>query len=279
MQTPVANWKQTFQEVSLYFDLLDSEVLHYGPGVKWGSLNKQGLGTQYTVIRGEVDFGHSPQRLQELVNAFPRFRLVPLAAQDITNGVSINIKIDSPHSLKLSLIQSLPFPRLSFNLTVSHSDAQYQALIGKVEQAWASESLFNGGVHFLYATRTVTCAYSATLPRGEVESELRGLLIGNKWSQASLGKPLYDMVVKNSGKWLRSNTPKGIQNNCDNEVLQFLVEQILRNFFRPSDPIVVFDSGDRIDALEFIPSATLAPILSWTLNRSFNSTTEIIVFN
>jgi hypothetical protein len=279
MQTPVTNWKQNFQEINLYYDLLDPEILHYGPSVAWSELIKQALGAQYTVIRGEVDFGYTPQRLQNLMNAFPGFRLIPLSAQDITNGVSIRFEIGSPHSLKLSLIQSLPFPRLSFNLTVSHGDAQYQALIGKVEQAWASKSLFKGGVRFLYATRTVTCAYTATLPRVEVESELRGLLVGNKWPQASLGQPIYDLVVKNTGRWLRSNTPNGIPNSYDNEVLQFLVEQILRNFFRQSDPIVVFDSGDKIDALEFVPSSTLVPIQSWTLNKSIDSTTEIYVLN
>lgn len=277
MQIPVENWGLSFQGTELYHDLLDSEVLHYGPGLAWGSLTRQELGAKFTVIRGEVDFGHTPQQLQELSNAFPGLKLSPLVAQDVQNRIEMSISIVSPHALKLSLISLLPFPRLSFNLTVSHEDTQHQALVERVEQAWAAKSLFSGGVRFIYAARTVHCAYSVTLSRDDVETQLRSVLSGTKWPTVNLAQSICDLVAKNKKDWLTSRVPVGFPNAYMNEALEFIVAVILKDFFRRADPIVTFDSGDKVDAVELVPSATLVPTRNWTLYKSTDSTAEVLL--
>lgn len=277
MQIPVENWGLIFQDTKLYHDLLDSGIIHYGPRLTWSPLMRQELGTKFTILHGEVDFGYTPQQLHDLSVAFPDFKLVALPAQNIENSIEVHLPIVSPHSLKLSLIYLLPFPRLSFNLTVSHEDIQHHKLVEKIEQDWNSKSLFSGGVRFTYAARTVNCAYSVTLLRDDIEAQLRSGLSGIKWPIAYLARTISDLVEKNKDNWLTSEVPNGFTNAYLTEAHEFIVTRILKEFFRQSDPIVIFDNGDVVDAVERVPLGTLTPRRSWKLFNSTDSTAEVLL--
>lgn len=275
MTLPVDNWKQSFGDVSLYYDLINDKLLNYGPNITWGLLVKQSLGPRFTVIRGEVDFGYTSDQLQYLQNNFPGFQLAPLIAEDIGNTLIPSIAINAPHSLKMSLIPTLPFPKLSFNLTVSHEESQYQTLIAQIEHAWKEKKLFIGGIDFKYSMRKVTCAYVATFLSAEVQKELNDVLHDNKWTSVQLARDVISVVQNNKHKWLRSTVPQGFINGCENEVLMFLADRIIKGFFQSTDPIISFDNGEKLEAVEMIAPQTLVQRQSWTLNKSTDSSTVI----
>jgi hypothetical protein len=278
MSVPVVNWSRTSGNVQLFHDLVDPALLHYGPTTTWGAaLVKQELGQRFTLLRGEVDFGYSPDGLSALQTQFPKFRLAPLIAEDVVNSAAPSVPIGSPHTLKLSLIPSLPFPKLSFNLTVSHEDPNYQALITQVETKWTEKALFTGNVAFTFAMRRVACAYRASLPTADVAQQLRTALNGAKWSAVQVPQDVSSVVKANKARWIQSAVPTGFPSGCENEVLSFVVAKVISSFFRPTQPLIAFDNGETVEALELVDAATLVPQQRWTLNTSVDSSETIRV--
>lgn len=275
MAVPVSNWSKKHRNVSTFHDLIDSNLLHYGPGATWGPLLKQNLGMQATIIRAEIDFAPSPQLLQELSAAFPGFRLTPLVAVDVENHITLDMEIGAPHIFKLSVIQSLPFPRLSLNATISHSDGQYSSIIQNIERGWANQSLLTGTMRFIYLARKVESAHGVVIASKDASHELRTMLGDARISPQRLAPKIHELVEAKKGQWLKSNAPSGYTNAFEDAALDFITDKITRTFFRPANPIVVFDSNDKVEAVELVPSSTLVPVQTWTLNKSSDARLEI----
>lgn len=279
MPRPVSNWSEKLGDVPLFRDLDDSQLIHYGPHESWGSLHKQTLGNKVTILRGEIDLAPLPEDLENIRQKFPTFRLAPLVARDVRSSLTSAITLAAPHKIGVSVIQSIPFPKVSFNASISHDDPKHQQIISDIETGWSGKSLIQGTLELDYDMIEADCAYRVVLPSREVVTVLKSGLGDLPHANPPLGGQVLGAVQQNRANWISSAAPVGAPTKFSQEVNSWVADQVLKNFFQAADPIVKFDSGEKLDGLSLRDPNTLVKQLQWNLAVSQSKRLTLKIFS
>lgn len=266
MPRPVTNWEKLADETRIFFDLDDDKLLHYGPRLSWSPLTKRVfVAGRTTLLHGEADLGYTEAQLGALQKLLPNYRLAPLVASSIDQTISVGIAVSAPHSAKLGLIESLPFPKVAFNAAISHEDPAFAEIVARLEDAWKDRTLVRGSLDLRYSMTEVQGACRVAYSSAEVAAALDDELVGSRWPLQAVAGGVASALQKKQANWIVSRVPPGFLNDAMGVVRAFVHQEIQRTFFRSSAPVVQFDSGESLLGLEREDAGSLVGSFSWKL--------------
>lgn len=277
MTTAVRNWKEEVNGALVYQDLFEGGRVHYGPLITWGELSISSIGSRVTLVQGEIDLGYSSAQLGDLMSRLQGKRLSPLVAANMYNSIRLAIDFDRTHTINLSVLSSIPFPKIQLNASVMHSVNGYADFLEELKQGWRNRTLVSGDLVLEYEMVDAAVAYSVSLRYQEISRFLEG-----KFGRGLVPvDQMHDAVTQyvNGGvlNLARTMFPNGDRPR-EAEIRSYLIDRITSDLFMPGEVAVTFDSGEVLRGRRVREPGSLIKENLFNLIISSNSVEKIRIF-
>lgn len=274
MDSVATNWNQTSLGVSVFADVVDQKLIHYGPHASWSPLSSQQLGAKFEVLRGEIDLGPKADLLARLQSSFLDSRLSPLSFVDVQANCELATQVAEPHSAKISIIQTLPFPKLSFNATINLAEPNAKAISDKLKEDWVSGKALVGGIKFYFDGRSVESSATIALLLRAIHDELGLTMAASSIPESDAHLAIRGHVAKAWNAIYSSRVPFGLPDGNLDQIRSFAGAQIYKSLFREATPFR-WEDGSKLPLVELQPREGLAPVAKFGLTRSIPSRSSV----
>ncbi|MBE4018881.1 hypothetical protein HJ130_07255 [Vibrio parahaemolyticus] len=245
--TAAKNWSVSYLDASFYHDSSDTSLLHYAPRLNWGEFSSRSIGNSITTVHCEIDLGYTADTLGDFQRKFPNHRLAPLIAEDVINTLSLRDGVEEPHQSKITLINTVPFPKIVLNVTVKHSDPNYKALLGKLKDDWEHKRIFQGDVVLTYPMVLVRSSYSVEVKYKEIAEKLNGIIGTDELFSARAEDAVFEFFESNHHQYCKTLSPDKSSPQLE-FVKEFLRNKIIAGVFLEGIKVHRFDSGEEVFA-------------------------------
>lgn len=244
MTAAVRNWMSDFKGTAIYPDLFDESRLHYGPKPSWSNLSMRSLGDRVTLVQGEIDLGYSKDELAKLITEFKGNMLSPLVAANMIDSIELSVEAGPEHTLQLTTIPSIPFPKVQFNGSIMHSDNRYKQLLDELKRRWDEKTIVSGKLTLEYDMMEVKFAYLVSLDYRQATVSLTRELGKGPVSKTSAYAAATKYIQGGFSDFATSLFPDGSR-PFEESVQAYLIDRLTSEAFMPNETIINFDSGEK----------------------------------
>jgi hypothetical protein len=175
MSKPVLNTKKVFENIFFFNDLHDAGKWYHGPHDKGWKFNTPATVAGRTIINATKELVPSAATIRAFSAATNSARtIVPLPLRKKNIVLVPDIIITPEHSVKLSVLEDVPFPSFLFSATLSKSVSNHDQLLQEILEKLQFNSLTKEKLELSCVGITVVDKISVTInPRELLQSFIR----------------------------------------------------------------------------------------------------------
>lgn len=228
MKGPVFNRREEINGVTIYPDGLDSKLAYFGPVHNPRVNASKILGNRITVYNGHSNLGLEGDELEDTRRRTGKERLQPLPSTILHSEVGFSFKLQGTHRGNVSILPNLPFPSVSFSVTVDMAAGDAQRLIQELDQKTRDNTLLSGNVILASSTRVYEYLSSLNLPWRAARAAVANALRSEKGSILNYHAAVQNVISSNIDSWMEVEIPDSSQKaNAETWVAQKVAEGLL----------------------------------------------------
>jgi len=202
MKGPVFNHRQEINGVTIYPDGLDSSLAYFGPILNPKVVVSRIAGNRITVYNGHSNLGLEGDHLEDIRRRAGKERLQPLPGTILQSEVGFSFKLQGTHRGNVGILPHLPFPSVSFSVSVDMAAGDAQQLIQELDQKIINNNLLSGKVIMASSTRVYEYLSTLKLPWKAARSRIADALRAEKGSLLNYHTAVQSVISSNIDNWL-----------------------------------------------------------------------------
>lgn len=197
MSYPIFNKSESYKNNTFYPAFKDSNKWFVSAFNNGWVVNNPTIVADRTIINSRKDFIAPSDVVKEFSDSKGGLAISPIPVSNTQNNFSLNLQYGNEHSIKLNVVNDVPFPSLLFSATLLNTAPDYANLLADIKSKLAANNLLNGKLLISFQAISVQNRTFVKLNFKEILKDILYISGTPKVVQSIFVKLVYDYVNNN----------------------------------------------------------------------------------